>query len=75
MLSLEMYFTHLLIIRIPFFNSEGIKTNVCFEVYDINWMFSICNIIIKKWWVTDFFSMANCHHGKKKGFMLRNCSE
>lgn len=67
MLSLEMYFTHLLIIRIPFFNSEGIGI----PMFVLKYMILIgCSVfvilLLKKWWVTDLFFYGKLPSRKRK---------
>lgn len=67
MLSLEMYYTHLLIIRIPFFNSEGIGI----PMFVLKYMILIgCSVLVilllKKWWVTDLFLYGKLSSQKRK---------
>lgn len=67
MLSLEMYYTHLLLIRIPFFNVEGIGI----VLFVLKYMILIgCSlfviILLKKWWITDLFLYGKLPTGKNK---------
>ena len=67
MLSLEMYYTHLLIIRIPFFNSE--KTGI--PMFIMKYLILIgCSLfvilLLKKWWVTNLFLYGKLPLRKKE---------
>lgn len=66
-LSLEMYYTHLLLIRIPFFNSEGIGILMFVLKYMILVGCSLFVILLlKKWWVTDLFLYGKLPSGRSK---------
>lgn len=67
MLSLEMYYTHLLIIRIPFFNSERIGIPMFVLKYLILIGCSLFIILLlKKWWVTDLLLYGKLPLQKRK---------
>lgn len=68
MLSLEMYYTHLLLIRIPFFNAEGIGI----ILFVLKYMTLIgCSLflisLLKRWWVTDLFLYGKLPVTKRNG--------
>ena len=63
MLYLEMYYTHLLLIRIPFFNVEGIGILKYMILIGCS-LFVI--ILLKKWWITDLFLYGKLPTGKNK---------
>ena len=72
MLSLELYYTHLLIIRIPFFNSERIGI----PMFVLKYLLLIgCSLfvilLLKKWWVTDLFLYGKLPLQKKKVFTIK----
>lgn len=66
-LSLEMYYIHLLIIRLPFFNESGIELGLFIVKYVILVICSIVIIyIIKRFFIIDFIFFGKLHIKESK---------
>ena len=70
-ISLEMYYTHLLLIRIPFFDSQDSNIGLFLMKYLILVICSLLLILlIKKCWITDLLFYGKLPIGRKNNYSV-----